>query len=209
MIALLLAAAAHAGPFPATPQVVVTLPQAAPLTVTGPENSERNAEYPWTHEQTLLSPRQDAAAVRFCWEIGKYDGCQVFLARPGQPTLRLKNSDVRRLLWTADGKYLVGAGRNTVRLWNLVGVVRTAVPAPGEVYAQPARPSSQIMGLILSGRDLCVRTEDTWYSTNGQRVGRSLSVTRYALPLLKPLEVLSFGLSDGPDVPCHLPHTEP
>jgi len=33
----------------------------------------------------------------------------------------LKNSDVTRLLWTRDGKYLIGAGGNTVRLWNLVG----------------------------------------------------------------------------------------
>lgn len=207
MVALLLAAQSLTL-VPVTPQAEIIFPKAAPVTVTGPENSEKNAEYPWTHQQTLMSPRQDAAAVRFCWEIGKYDGCQVFLARPGQPTLRLKNSDVKRLLWSQDGKYLIGAGANTVRLWNLVGGMRTAVPTPGQVYARLTRHSSQIVGLTFRGRNLCVRTQDQWYEPNGQQAGRSVSVTRYALPTLRPLEVLSFSAQER-SAPCSLPHTEP
>lgn len=191
MLALLLTALS-APPSPLTPQVEVIFPNAAPVVVTGPENSEKNAKYPWTHEQTLVSPRGDAAAVRFCWEIGKYDGCQVLLARPGQPTQRLKNSYVRRLLWTADGQYLIGAGANTVRLWNLAGGVRTAVPTPAPAFA-PLQHTSRIVELAVGGWDLCVSTEDQWYGRNSSRAARSVTATRYALPTLKPLTVTTLG----------------
>lgn len=193
MLALLLAVVSSP-PSPVTPQVEIAFPNAAPIVVTGPENSEKNAEYPWKHEQTLLSPRQDAATVRFCWEIGKYDGCQVFLARPGQPTLRLKNSDVKRLLWTEDGKYLIGAGENTLRLWNLVGGARTAVPIPVPAFA-PLQHTSQIVGLTLDGGRMCVRTEDQWYGHNSSQATRSVTTTRYALPTLKPRIVTTFPAS--------------
>lgn len=188
--------------------LALLLAAAAAVTVTGPENNARNAEYPWRHRQTLISPRQDAAAARFCWEIGKYDGCQVFLVRPGLPTLRLNSSDVRRLLWTGDGKYLIGAGANTVRLWNLAGGVRTAVPAPGPVFAS-LQHTSQIVGLALEGRDLCVRTEDQWYGRNSSWSGQSVTTTRYALPMLRPLETNSSSVEAARELPCHLPRTEP
>ncbi|MDL2344656.1 hypothetical protein QOL99_10900 [Deinococcus sp. MIMF12] len=191
MFALLVAAALPGLPVPITPRVEITFPEAAPVTLSGPENSAQNAEYPWTHQQTLMSPRGDAAAVRFCWEIGKYDGCQVVLARPSQPTQRLKNSDVRRLLWTRDGQYLIGAGVNTVRLWNLTGGVRTVLPAPAPITTSLPH-TSQITGLTLQGRDLCVQTQDQWYGRNSQRLGRSVSATRYALPTLRRLDVTTW-----------------
>lgn len=200
MLALLLAAAVSLPPQPVTPQVEVAFPNAASVTVTGPQNSEKNAEYPWKHQQTLLSPRQDAAAVRFCWGIGKYDGCQVFLAWLDQPALRLKNSDVQRLLWTQDGKYLIGAGSNTVRLWNLAGGVRTALPAPLPGFL-PLQHTSQVVGLALGGRDLCVWTEDQWYGRNSSRAAQSVTATRYALPSLKPLTVTTLG-NNGKEAEC-------
>jgi len=192
MLALLLAAAAPLPPVPVTPQVEIVFPGAAPVTVTGPENSEKNAEYPWKHTQTLLSPRQDAAAVRFCWEIGKYGGCQVFLARPGLPVLELKNSSVTRLLWTTDGKYLIGAGANTVRLWNLSGGNRAAVPTPALTGKQ--RSYSHIQRLWLRDRDLCVAMNSEVFGPNGgYATGQLITTTRYALPTLQPLTVTTLG----------------
>lgn len=201
MLALLLAAAVSASLVPLTPQVELAFPNAAPVTVIGPANSAQNAEYPWTHVQTLWSPRQDAAAVRFCWEIGKYDGCQVFLARPGQPTLRLKNSDVKRLLWTADGKYLIGAGNNTVRLWNLVGGMRTAAvrhasPTPGWMY-QPG-----IERLWWRGADLCVSTFDLGWTQTGKASSQTSTTTRYAVPSLKVLSLTRGNGAPGKEAEC-------
>lgn len=172
--------------------------------VTGPEPV---ADFPAEPAGTLMSPRGDAAAVRFCWNIPKYDSCQVRLVRPGGAVQILTKSDVRRLLWTPDGQYLIGAGANTVRLWNLAGGVRTAVPTPGQVHAGLSRHSSHIVGLAFRGRDLCVRAQDRWYGRDGQQARQSVSVTRYALPTLRALQTVS--APEGQEAPCHLPVTEP
>lgn len=203
MFALLLAAASTL-PVPPTPQVEITFLDAPPVTVAGPPNSAQNAEYPWTHQQTLLSPRGDAAAVRFCWEMSKYGGCQVYLARPGQPVLELKNSNVRQLLWTADGQYLLGAGENTVRLWNLSGGSRAAVPRP--VLSGNQQSNSHIRRLWLRGRDLCVAMNSEVFGPNGgYATGYLTTTTRYALPALRPLTVTTLpvpALSDTKEAPC-------
>lgn len=195
-------------PLPPNPALVrsveVAFPGGRMVRVVGPEPM---ADFLATPAQTLLSPRGDAAAVRFCWDIPKYDSCQVRLVRPSGTIQILKNSDVRRLLWTPDGQYLIGAGVNTLRLWNLAGGVRTAVPTPGQVHAGLSRHSARIVGLSLRGRDLCVRTADQWYERNGQQAGRSVSTTRYALPTLRTLQTVS--APEGQEAPCHLPVTEP
>lgn len=54
--------------------------------------------------------------------------CRVVLARPGRGPLTLKAGVVGDLFWTPDGQYLIGAGVNTLRLWNLNGGLRLAVP---------------------------------------------------------------------------------
>ncbi|GMA14939.1 hypothetical protein E5F05_12390 [Deinococcus metallilatus] len=206
MLALLLVAAASTLPVPPTPQVEITFPDAAPVTVTGPENSAQNAEYPWTHQQTLMSPRGDAAAVRFCWQMSKYGSCQVDLARPGQPVLELKNSNVTRLLWTADGKYLIGAGENTVRLWNLTGGSRAAVPRP--FLGGKQQSVSHIGRLWLRDGDLCVAMNSEVFGPNGgYATGQLMTTTRYALPILKPLEIVTLPAREGQEAPCHMPQT--
>jgi hypothetical protein len=155
----------------------------AAQTVTGPANPPERAEYPWTLRQTLYAPTKKAAAVRFCWDIGKYGGCETSVARPGQPVLKLAKGDVSQLLWTADGKYLIGAGANTLRLWNLVGGVRTAA-------TQVEGSSVQRLWLAQPNQgkaDLCVSVS-RMFPING--VYRTAMTTlRYALPTLKVLTV--------------------
>lgn len=195
-------------PPPPTPALVRTAEVAFPggrvVRVPGPEPM---ADFPANPAQTLLSPRGDAAAVRFCWDIPKYDSCQVRLVRPGGAVQILTKSDVRRLVWTPDGHHLIGAGANTVRVWNLSGGVRTAVPTPGQVYAGLSRHSSRIVGLGFRNHDLCVRTENRWYGRDGQQARRSISTTRYALPTLRALQTVS--APEGEEAPCSLPVTEP
>ncbi|WP_152545002.1 hypothetical protein [Deinococcus phoenicis] len=154
-----------------------------------------------------MSPRGDAAAVRFCWEIGKYDGCQVYLARPSGAVLELKNSNVTKLLWTEDGKYLIGAGENTVRLWNLSGGSRAAVPQP---FLETGQQSvSHIRRFWLRDRDLCVAMNSEIFGPNGgYAVEQLMTTTRYALPLLKPLESVTLPVQEGQEAPCHMPRTE-
>ncbi|WP_345450162.1 hypothetical protein [Deinococcus aluminii] len=116
---------------------------------------------------------------------------------------------MKQLLWTEDGKYLIGAGANTVRLWNLAGGMRTAIPPSPSVFSASPQHSSQIVGLAFRGRDLCVQTEDQWYDRNGQPISRSVSTTRYALPMLKVLEIIGQPAEAGQEAPCFVPHTEP
>ena len=150
------------------------------------------------HFEPLMSPRQDAAAVLYCNDFGKYQPCTVFLARPGQPVMTLKNSDVLRLLWSADGRYLVGAGKNTVRLWNLVGGVRTTNPAGTPVLNRIR--DAQITALKLSGLNLCVLLREDWYKPNGsgQPAQTSLTTARYSLPTLKLIQRQTSNIDKQP-----------
>lgn len=191
MLALLLTAALFS---PVTPRVTVPFEGRSAVTVTGPTNLDDAAGWspPWSHEQTLYAPDGKAATVRFCWKAVKYHGCRVYLARPSLAVLELKNSSVTRLLWSEDGKYLIGAGENTVRLWNLRGTVRTAVPAPAEAAGR-TQPRSSIQRLWLRERALCVGMRDDWFGGNGHVSHRTVTTTRFTLPGLKPLTVTTLG----------------
>lgn len=190
MLALLLAAAA-AGPVYLPPQVSVPFPGTTPSLVMGPGSPNQAAEFRWYHQQTLYSPAKTAAGVRFCQDYGKFSQCEVWLIRPGQPHQRLANSNVTRLLWTKDGKYLIGAGTNAVRLWNLVGGMRTAVPqAVAPIFDR--RGFATIQQLRFQGRDLCVSVDQEVF-INGHLTNSVTATVRYALPTLKPLTVTTLG----------------
>lgn len=179
-------------------QVDVAFPGGRSVRVGGPAPM---ADFPANPAQTLLSPRGDAAAVRFCWYIPKYDSCQMRLVRPNGTVQVLKNSNVRRLLWSKDGKYLIGAGVNTVRLWNLGGGVRTAVamralPTPGWVYQY------EIKRLWWHGSDLCVSTLDVGWARTGKASSQASTTTRYAIPSLKVLSQTKGSGAPGKEAKC-------
>lgn len=205
MFALLLAAVS---PYALTlvPKAQLTFPGSPPQIINGPPNTTERAEYPWTLRQTLYAPTKNAAAVRFCWDIGKYGGCETSVARPGQPVLKLAKGDVSQLLWTADGKYLIGAGANTLRLWNLVGGVRTAVPKSGDNlpgWVIQSLVSRLWLSLGKQGQaELCVATTDFW--GNGKTGARrnTMTTTRYALPTLKPLTITTFAQQKAKEAEC-------
>ncbi|MBB5232753.1 hypothetical protein [Deinococcus budaensis] len=175
--------------------LALTAPQGGSLTIGfGAAGSVKiDGLTPWYdervyHDPPLMSPRGDAAALRFCHDFAKYQPCTVYLAQPGQPVQTLKNSNVQRLLWTGDGQYLIGAGANTVRLWNLSAGGRAAVPYP--VLTGKQRSVSQIERLWFRDRDLCVAMSSEVFGPNGgYATGRLTTTTRYALPTLQPLTV--------------------
>lgn len=205
---LLLAAALAVSSGPVTPQETVTFPTGERVPVLGPTNLDDGVRRspPWTHEQTLLSPRRDAAAVRFCWEAVKYHGCSVYLARPGGTVLELKNSNVTRLLWTGDGRYLIGAGENTVRLWNLAGGSRASVPKP--FLGGKQQSVSHIERLWLRDTSLCVAMNSEIFAlSGGYATGQLMTTTRYALPTLEPLQSVSPAVQGGQEAPCEVPMT--
>ncbi len=188
MLSLLLAAVA----VPPTPAASIRFSTGESVTVAGPKNTAGNADYPWRLTQLLFPPRKTAAAVRFCYEYPGGTFCEVHLARPGTPVMTLKNSNVTDLLWTADGRYLIGAGDNTVRLWNLSGGVRAAVPRPLMITPGITQSSSYITRLWLDRGDLCVAAQDQLFGAQGQAKGRSVTTTRYALPTLKGLTMTNY-----------------
>jgi len=174
-------------PIPPTPTATVQFRSGLVRTVSGPANSAGNADYPWKLAETLVSPRGDVAAVRFCYEYPNGQFCQVDLVRPGLPVTLLKNSNVTRLLWSADGQSLIGAGINTVRLWTLSGTLRTAVPSSPLIEPGDAQTSSQITRLWLDRGDLCVATTDQLFGTQGKQRRTTVTTTRYRLPTLQGL----------------------
>ncbi len=169
------------------------------MTVTGPADSFNHPEFPWTLSQTLLSPRGDAAAARFCFEPPGFRFCEVYLARPGPPVLTLKNGTVFQLLWTADGQYLIGAGKNTVRLWNLSGGVRIVTPVPPLIEPGVTQSASVITRLWLDRGNLCVAAQDQLFDAQGQQRGQTVTTTRYSLPTFKGLTTTSYPAGFGRD----------
>ncbi|MFB9992470.1 hypothetical protein ACFFLM_10880 [Deinococcus oregonensis] len=193
--------------FTLVPKAKITFPGAAPQIISGPANTDQTAvDDPWTLDQILYAPSKNAAAVRFCWDIGKYGDCETKLARPGQPVLTLLKGNVTQLLWTADGKYLLGARANTLRLWNLAGGVRTAVPTPG------ANEPGWVVGSLVSriwlslGRqgqaELCVATTDFWSKGKTGAHRNTMTTTRYALPTLSALTITTFPQQQGKEAEC-------
>jgi len=125
--------------------------------------------------------------VRFCYEYPGGQFCQVDLVRPGLPVKVLKNGNVTRLLWSPDGRSLIGAGTNTVRLWTLSGTLRTAVPSSPLIEPGDTQTSSQIIRLWLNRGDLCVSTRDQLFDTQGQQRHTTVTTTRYQLATLQGL----------------------
>lgn len=167
------------------------------------------ADYTPRAQPPLYSPRRDAAALRFCWDLPRAATCQVFLVRPGLPTRALPRSDVTRLLWTPDGRYLIGAGADKIRLWNLAGGVRVQMPRPPEVEVDRATRTRAITGIHLEGNDLCVVLLADVFSRAGGRAAQQSTTTRYVLPALHPAESVSLPTRPGTDPPCHALRTGP
>ena len=201
MLALLLAAAVS---IPPPPQTTVNFPGAAPITVVGPATPAGRADFPWTLAQTLYAPGQRTAAVRFCWDAAKYTGCEVHLARAGRGALVLRNSNVKQLLWSADGRYLIGARANTLRLWNLSGGVRTAT-LRDEIPEANWTVQPVIRRLWFYRGDLCVAAHDFAYNTKTFARRENVSTGRYALPTLRGISVTTFPSPLRKEAPCQIP----
>lgn len=199
MLALLLAAVV----IPPTPTATIVFRNGDTVTVTGQANTAGNADYPWKLVQTLSSPRGAAAAVRFCYEYPNGKFCEVYVARPDMPVMILKNSNVVDLLWTTDSKYLLGAGVNTVRLWNLSGSLRTATPLPPLIEPGVTQAASEVTRLWLDRGDLCVATRDQLFYAPGRQKSRTVTTTRYALPTLKLLTTTNYpAISNKKEAEC-------
>jgi len=125
--------------------------------------------------------------VRYCYEYPGGAFCEVHLAQTGLPVTVLKNSNVTRLLWTDDGHFLIGAGTNTVRSWNLRGISRTAVPHPPLTLPGLVQSSSEITRLWMDRRDLCVATRDQLFDALWKQKRTPVTTTRYRLPTLQGL----------------------
>ncbi|MDO4246366.1 MAG: hypothetical protein Q4C89_10115 [Deinococcus sp.] len=142
-----------------------------------------------------LSPRGDAAAVQFCLDVSFFGIllCEVDLVRPGGQILRLKGGAVEgQLLWSSDGKYLIGAGGNTLRLWNLVGGRRlTVVNNFGD---GPQTRTDHISKMWWQGDDLCVQAQGTvWKAVSSKgRQGKTTTFTaRFTVPHLQPVKAVA------------------
>lgn len=166
---------------------------------------------PYELQQTLISPRGDTAALKFCQNVSVLGAllCPVLLTRPDGVAINLKHGVTGQMLWTADGKYLVGAGNNTLRLWNLSGGVRLAQPPVGPSVLHARRIGVNIQRLWWFKNDLCVSTVQEWVNEQTKVNSLQMTTVRYRVPALKALEIVSLSAKTGQDAPCHLPRTEP
>ncbi|AWT34880.1 hypothetical protein GCM10008956_24370 [Deinococcus arenae] len=191
---LTLLAAAVLVPFGARGEVTVPFP---------------SGDVPSRAEATVHSPRGDAAAVKLCPKVFLMgpELCQVVLARPGRSPLTLKAGVVGHLLWTPDGQYLIGAGVTTLRLWNLSGGLRLAVPQ-GIPEADGAIRDARLTRLWLERGFLCAALHEDWFTDSGRVVRRNVTTVRYALPTLRPLASVTLPAQGDREADCFRPSAE-
>lgn len=132
--------------------------------------------------------------MQFCWDVPTMSPlmCQVNLVRPNGPILTLKDGAVGPLLWTPGGQYLIGAGNNTLRLWNLVGGRRMALVQ--NVGDGPQTKANHISKMWWQGQDLCVQAKGTVWKTLGSkgRQGEATTFTaRFTVPHLHPVQTVA------------------
>ncbi|MGY2893971.1 hypothetical protein [Deinococcus sp. UYEF24] len=127
-----------------------------------------DVNYSWGKPAVVANRDGKFTAVHYLGEMPKYWAAMVYLIRPDGQIQRLKQDTVLKILWTRDGKYLIGVGGNTLRLWNLSGETR-------QVTFQDIRSFG------YRGGRICVNLN--WYSPNTGQVSRSVE-RQLAVPSL-------------------------
>lgn len=149
------------------PVVDVYFPGGAVVRVRGPAGTD---DYAYGLAGIVRSPTGDLTALHWCWESLKFSDCQVALVTPRTAPVTLKNSSVRQLLFTPDGRWLVGMGENTLRLW-----------APGQPGAAPRTQVLNMNGLErleVTKRHICVTGRAHLYGVNTVLSWPDLKVVR-------------------------------
>jgi len=126
----------------------------------------------WTLGGVEFSPVSTSAVVLFRWSVPKYSDGAAYLVKPNGAVLSLKNSGVWKTLWTRDGKYILGFGDNTLRLWNLKGALRQL-------------SFSEINDFSFSGKSICLDVNVRPYK-NGE-YSNAEYIQFYSLPMLKKI----------------------
>ena len=126
----------------------------------------------WTLDSVKFSPASTFAVVLFHWPASKYSEQTAYLVKPNGAVLSLKDSEVWKILWTRDGKYVLGFGSNTLRLWNLKGGLRQL-------------SFSEISDFSFSDRSICLDV-NVQQNKNGEYVDAEY-IQFYSLPMLKKI----------------------
>lgn len=151
---------------------ISTDPSMAPVQVDFPDGHQVDVPFPaqvnndWGDRpydliQVSVSPRGDAAAVNFCWVIPKYRSCLVRLVRSDGSMSDLRNSEVDKLTWSGDGKYLIGAGASTLRIWNLGGSLQISEAvskarkyiSADHLYIDEIRVDKSVVSVFIAGQN--------------------------------------------------------
>jgi WD40 repeat protein len=164
-------ASAQAKGFDSRLAVNVTTKSGKVVEIKGPEvnlKPDPDLDYRW--KTPTILPNQDSQfiAVHYYGSLSKYWDAMVYLVGPDGQLRRLKNGTVLNVQWTDDGKYLIGRGVNTLRLWNLNGGLR-------QVTFQDVR------SFRYSKQKLCLNLN--WYSPLTGQLSRTTEI-QLAVPSL-------------------------
>ncbi|MFC6800920.1 hypothetical protein ACFQDE_03495 [Deinococcus caeni] len=152
--------------------VNVKTPAGKVVVVKGPQvplQPDPDFTWRWSVQKVVENSSGQFTAVHYSGSLAaKYRDAAVFLVHPDGRIDRLKNDTVLDVQWTTDGRYLLGTGANTIRLWNLSGGLR-------QVSYQDIRASR------VTGKTLCLNVN--WYSPTTGQLSRTAEL-HLALPSL-------------------------
>jgi WD40 repeat protein len=77
--------------------------------------------FSWSTAELKYSPDQKSAVILFELPIAKNGYSKAYLVKSNGTIQELSNSSVFQIEWSKDGKYILGAGNTTLRVWNLSG----------------------------------------------------------------------------------------
>lgn len=142
--------------------------------IKGPKiNLKQDPDLDYRWRKPTILPNRDGrfTAVYYFGNWGKYWDALIYLVHPNGRVQRLRNDSVLDIKWTNDGKYLIGLGSNTLRLWNLNGGLRQA-------------SFQDIRSFEYVDQKLCLNLN--WYSATTGQLNRTTEV-QLAVPSLNQI----------------------
>lgn len=166
---------------PPTPTYPVQLPDGRSIQISAPETTPHPdmGWVSWSLLESRTSPNKRFTAMLFLRDAlhAKDYTAETHLVKPDGSFLNLKLGDVYSLHWTADSQYLIGEGRNILRLWNTAGKLRIKEFAAG------------LDAVGVAGNVVCVALYDPHKT-------KTVQVERFHAPYLTPIG--RFSLSHVP-----------
>lgn len=130
--------------------------------------------YSWHLVSRQRSQNGKFTAIHYAGNHWQYWDAIVYLVNPSGKIIELKKSMVNQVVWSQDGKYLLGFGNNTFRVWNQLGNVQQVT-------------FDSILGFEKRGQTICLAVRKFGDGQSFTELAKIFSIPQLKLLSTQPL----------------------